>query len=240
VSAWLAHALAFYTVLISPWWGRYALRRALRQMRANVPRFRMRWYRLILVEQAIIIAVVVAIWRLGDVPAARLGLVLPKSWSFTLAMLVGVCVGLIIPSFLLRAKAQKLRETPWVKLFVPETRRERAGYAAVSIGAGVSEELWIRGFLIYYLSVLLPPLNLIAIAALTSVVFGLLHFYQGVQGIIATAVLGGLFASFYLTTGSLVLPVVLHAIFDLRLLLMFPLRAERAGAVQSTPDDSQP
>jgi membrane protease YdiL (CAAX protease family) len=223
MNTWLAHALVVYTLAVSPWWGHYALQRALRQMNAAVPGFRTRWYRLILTEQAVMIAVVAAIWQLGAIPAARLGLVPPASWSITLGVLTALCAGLIIPTVLLRSRAQKLRETPWIKLFVPQTRSERRLYAAISIGAGVSEELWIRGFLIYYLIFHLPQLNLIGSAALASIVFGLLHFYQGVQGIIGTAILGGLFASLYLMTGSLLPPILLHAIVDLRLLLLFPL-----------------
>jgi membrane protease YdiL (CAAX protease family) len=223
MGAWLAHALVFYTVLVSPWWGQYALRKALRELEARLPGFRLRWYRLILTEQVVIISTVIAIWQLGSVPAARLGLVAPASWSFTLGLMVAVSIGLIAPGLMLRRQAQKLRATPWVNLFVPESSLERRWYAAVSTGAGISEELWIRGFLIYYLSRYLPQLSVLEDAILTSIAFGLLHFYQGWKNIIATGILGGLLASLYLTTGSLVAPIVVHALLDLRLLLMFPL-----------------
>jgi membrane protease YdiL (CAAX protease family) len=223
MGAWLAHALVFYTVLVSPWWGQYALRKALRELESRLPGFRVRWYRLILTEQVVIISTVIAIWKLGNVPAARLGLVPPTSWPFTLGLMLAIGSGLIASGLLLRRQAQKLRAAPWVNLFVPESRRERRWYAAVSTGAGISEELWIRGFLIYYLSQYLPQLSVLEDALLTSIAFGLLHFYQGWKNIIVTGILGGLLATLYLSTGSLVLPMIVHALLDLRLLLMFPL-----------------
>jgi membrane protease YdiL (CAAX protease family) len=60
-------------------------------------------------------------------------------------------------------------------------------------------------------------------------VFGLAHAYQGVTGVVTTGVLGGVLAALYLGTGSLLLPVVLHALIDLRFLLV-PARVLPAGS----------
>jgi membrane protease YdiL (CAAX protease family) len=62
-----------------------------------------------------------------------------------------------------------------------------------------------------------PEWVLVAVAA---VAFGLAHAYQGVGGIVLTGVLGGVLAALYLSTGSLLLPVLLHAVIDLRFLLV--------------------
>jgi membrane protease YdiL (CAAX protease family) len=53
-----------------------------------------------------------------------------------------------------------------------------------------------------------------------AVAFGLAHAYQGLTGILTTGVLGGVLAGVYLSTGSLLLPVLLHAAIDLRFLLV--------------------
>ena len=53
-----------------------------------------------------------------------------------------------------------------------------------------------------------------------AVAFGLAHAYQGGVGILTTGVLGGIMAALYLETGSLLLPVLLHAVIDLRFLLV--------------------
>ena len=57
-----------------------------------------------------------------------------------------------------------------------------------------------------------------------AVAFGLAHAYQGRAGILLTGLLGGVMAALYLGTGSLLLPVLLHAAIDLRFLLV-PTRA---------------
>jgi membrane protease YdiL (CAAX protease family) len=54
----------------------------------------------------------------------------------------------------------------------------------------------------------------------TAIVFGWAHLYQGLTGVLATGALGGLLAILYAATGSLLLPVLLHALLDLRVLLM--------------------
>ena len=71
----------------------------------------------------------------------------------------------------------------------------------------------------------LPTGILVLIAA---VAFGLAHAYQGLAGIVTTGVLGGVMAAVYLQTGSLLLPVLLHAVIDLRFLLV-PARVLPAG-----------
>jgi membrane protease YdiL (CAAX protease family) len=62
------------------------------------------------------------------------------------------------------------------------------------------------------------------------VAFGVAHAYQGRAGIVGTGLLGGGMAAMYLQTGSLLLPVVLHALIDLRFLLV------PAGALPAVRD----
>jgi membrane protease YdiL (CAAX protease family) len=50
--------------------------------------------------------------------------------------------------------------------------------------------------------------------------FGVAHANQGRAGVALTGVLGGVMAALYLQTGSLLLPVLLHAAIDLRFLLV--------------------
>jgi uncharacterized protein len=71
----------------------------------------------------------------------------------------------------------------------------------------------------------LPDGVLVVVAG---VAFGLAHAYQGVAGVVTTGLLGGVMAALYLSTGSLLLPVLLHAAIDLRFLLV-PARVLPAG-----------
>ena len=68
--------------------------------------------------------------------------------------------------------------------------------------------------------------------AASSVLFGMAHSYQGVSGMIATALVGAAFGWVYLETGSLLLPVLLHAALDISSMTSawLVLRARRAPA----------
>ena len=81
----------------------------------------------------------------------------------------------------------------------------------VSATAGIVEETIWRGFMFWYLGHVMP---LWAAAIVTSVVFGFGHIYQGVANVPKVALVGGVFAGLYLLTGSVWLPIVLHAVFD--------------------------
>ncbi len=103
---------------------------------------------------------------------------------------------------------------------LPVTQEERAWFALVSVTAGICEEVLYRGFLIRYLSDGPWHVGLWIALAVASVAFGLGHGYQGLSGIIGTTVLGAVIAVIFLATGSLWLPMALHAIIDLRMLLL--------------------
>ena len=49
---------------------------------------------------------------------------------------------------------------------------------------------------------------------LSSVIFGLMHAYQGLAGVIRTAAIGLLLAGFFVASGSLLLSIILHVIID--------------------------
>jgi membrane protease YdiL (CAAX protease family) len=51
----------------------------------------------------------------------------------------------------------------------------------------------------------------------------MLHLYQGPLGILFAALLGVVFAALYVLTGSIAAPIVLHALVDLRTLVLIPV-----------------
>ena len=63
------------------------------------------------------------------------------------------------------------------------------------------------------------PLAFIVATAL----FGLLHLYQKAVGVLFATVLGVLFAYLYLVSGNILVPIVVHALIDLRSLVLLPL-----------------
>ena len=113
---------------------------------------------------------------------------------------------------------------------LPRTAGERRLFTVVGVTAGVCEEWLYRGFFLAVVAAVaggLPDAVLVAVAA---VAFGLAHAYQGPAGVVTTGVLGGVMAALYLSTGSLLLPVLLHAAIDLRFLLVPARVLPAAGA----------
>ncbi len=220
----LMHLLAAYAVLAAPWLGQIWYQRARKRIAAGVPDAKVRLYRSLVAEQIITAGVVLALWRSGRVSATSLGLVAPRSWGWTMAALFVIVGALAWSSFRLRPKAEGIRKRlqDGIGALLPDSRQDRLWWGAVSVGAGVSEELVFRGFLLYYFSAFVPQMNTPERVLLISLFFGLAHIYQGWRGVVSAGILGLVFAGFYVMTGSLLLPIVIHAVVDYRVLLIFP------------------
>jgi hypothetical protein len=121
-----------------------------------------------------------------------------------------------------------------VVFLLPHTQQERRMFIAVSVTAGVCEEVIFRGYLIAYIMAVLGTPFWVA-ALLSSVVFGFAHAYQGPRGIPRTAAVGGLFALLYGLTGSLWAPMVVHAVMDIT-----SGRIAHAATYQNAPDSASP
>ena len=55
------------------------------------------------------------------------------------------------------------------------------------------------------------------------VIFGVLHAYQGIAGIVGTMLIGAVFMALYLVSQNILVPIVVHALFDLRSLVLIPM-----------------
>jgi membrane protease YdiL (CAAX protease family) len=148
---------------------------------------------------------------------------LPGS-GFVIGFMGAALVALFLPIFLMmrsettRARIAKSLEK--LNFILPRTAEERRWFVLVAITAGVCEEILYRGFLIHYFRELPVSIGLIGALILSSCVFGFAHLYQGVVGIVQTTVLGAIFGLIFIVTGSLLLPMILHALIDLRILLI--------------------
>lgn len=104
-------------------------------------------------------------------------------------------------------------ESPLLRELLPRTAEEKGAFAGLSLVAGVGEEVAFRG---YAIPLLAPVLNGAWPAAFfTSLVFGLLHAYQGPLGMIRTAVFGLVLAASFVITGSLWPAIATHVAVDL-------------------------
>ncbi|MBV9007678.1 MAG: CPBP family intramembrane metalloprotease [Verrucomicrobia bacterium] len=108
---------------------------------------------------------------------------------------------------------EKLRET-FAKLVVilPHTRTELYWFFALSLTAGFCEEFIFRGYLIWALQ---PWASWWGAAAIAMIVFALGHSYQGVSGIVRTAILGAVMTLVFAISNSLWPAILLHALIDI-------------------------
>ena len=108
---------------------------------------------------------------------------------------------------------------------MPRTARGRWWWGGLALSAGVTEEIVYRGLAILALAIVFPQASSTAIVITAAALFGIAHLYQGWVGVLMTGAVGFVLGNLYLSTSSLVIPMVLHVLVDLRLLIMRP-RAE--------------
>lgn len=152
-------------------------------------------------------------------PIAEIGLRLPRGilgWAVTAA-------GLALTLWLLRlqdrgtkserGRASIRRQLAHIAWFMPRERREFAAFSMLSLTAGVCEEILFRGHLMaFFDSLTWPVLGTLAAVVL----FAIGHAYQGPGGVVRVAVIGMVMALVYRGSGSLIAPIVMHALIDWR------------------------
>lgn len=149
-------------------------------------------------------------------------------------LLSAVIAFIVLTAFAVRATRHG-EEVPTVgdiHALLPRNRAELPLGAALSINAGIVEELLFRFALP---AALFGATGSSVVAVVGSVLlFGLLHAYQGVGGVVATSIVGGLLMLLFIGTGSIVAAIVVHALFDLRSLVLIPVLVYRVHRVPGT------
>ncbi len=157
-------------------------------------------------------------------------------------LLFGIAVG-TAGVVIARLRSNRRRVAPaasparwWSKLMpdfsalIPASTHERLLWAAVAVSAGVCEEIVFRGWLLATLhgGLHLDGTALIVIAA---ALFGLAHSYQGPAGVLLTGLVGAVFCGLYVATGSLLAPILLHVLIDLRFAVMPGQRSQKTETI---------
>ncbi len=140
--------------------------------------------------------------RFGEavVAVALLGVTLYLGWS-----LYSVARNPVVR----KQTAEAMQPLAWM---LPADRREAIWFVGpVSLTAGICEELLYRGYLMQWLEGFMPVWGAML---LSSMIFGLMHAYQGLGGILRTAGLGLVMAGLFVLTGSLLWPILLHVVID--------------------------
>ncbi len=194
------------------WW---AYQRFLERLKREGGAALLREYQYGLIWLLLLGLAVGALWLGAGRDWPALGLAWGSASGFALGITVGALAALILrPLVVARSPkaAESLRKSfGRLEVFLPGTAQQLRWSLLLSVFAGVFEELAYRGYLMAYFGNWLGPWG--ALAA-SSVLFGLAHTYQGLSGVLATGLVGALFGWVYLETGSLLLPMLLHAALD--------------------------
>jgi membrane protease YdiL (CAAX protease family) len=129
----------------------------------------------------------------------------------------GVVLGLVLRRFR-KPSTKKRKPVTDVAALLPLSAVERRWFALLCLGAGVGEELIFRGFGLRFLNSL--GLSGLALLGVGAVLFGLAHSYQGIVGVLLTGVIGLVLGVVYVDSGSLLWAMLVHFLFDLRILLI--------------------
>ncbi|TQS25206.1 CPBP family intramembrane glutamic endopeptidase [Microbispora sp. KK1-11] len=220
----LTVALTAYLAFAAPWLGKRQYDRLARR-RDHDPRALVHAYRLWIAEEWVWLAVTALILVLSPgLGPADLGFAMPGNLGQVAPAVVGMTSAIVIGTVVLHRLARSGRAIPGqaaVAELMPRTSAERWHGLAMAVTAGVCEEIVYRGLLIAF-GVGVLGLSTTAAAALALVVFVAGHFYQGWKGMVVVALLGFWLTIVYVSTGSLLLPILAHILIDVRGLVFMP------------------
>jgi membrane protease YdiL (CAAX protease family) len=177
-------------------------------------------------------AVLLASWQYVPLAATDALTWPPLAWvkqlfsgSFGAGFAIGASIVfvalLVVPVFLLRRQIAEIPTVGDIGSLLPRARGELKYGLGLSLNAGLVEELLFR--------LGMPALlfgitgNGVVAFALAAVLFGLLHLYQKVWGVIGATLLGLALTVLFLLTGSIWVVIIVHAFIDLRSLVLVPL-----------------
>ena len=212
------HLLAAVLLIAFPLHARWSWARFRRAVATGGPGARRREYVRGMARQWTVTGIVLLGWFLAGRSPASLGFQLPLD-AGSLAGLAITGLGLAFLAGQWRAVRRLERselveyagETLGVAELLPRTDEEARAFAALSLTAGICEEILYRGFLIAWVGVWTGPWTSALLAGLA---FGVAHAYQGRSGVIKTGVIGILAGFLYVGTASLLWPMILHAAID--------------------------
>jgi uncharacterized protein len=222
VAAGLASALALLLVVVQPFAGRTRYRRLVARLAAD-PTARLAHYRNGIIGQWTVVGLVVAIGLVAGRGAASIGLQHPgDAWDGWWPVLQ-VALLLVVSTIVMRRPSMRAplrRQASGFLALLPSTTQERQTFAGLALTAGTCEEIVYRGFLMAYLSWLLPGVSSGWIVVLAAVAFGVAHAYQGFRGIVLTGIVGATLGALVVASGSLLPAIAVHALVDLRILAL--------------------
>ncbi|QRK04314.1 CPBP family intramembrane metalloprotease [Archangium violaceum] len=216
----LDHLMAVGLVVAFPLYGSWSQRVLVRATAEGRPDARMRDYLLTMLTLWSLVLLTLLLWGSANRPGSLLGLVfsggtgaLVGAGATVLALLLLLSQWHVINRLDDAGRAQLAAQMGSVSTLLPQTSREYRTFQALSVTAGICEEVLYRGFLLWYAAVFFGVWPAVI---LTGLVFGLAHLYQGAAGVVKSTAVGLLLGALYATTESLLWPILIHIAIDLQ------------------------
>lgn len=147
-----------------------------------------------------------------------------------LGMVLGFSIGMLIFIAITKRRLAKMVMPVIgdIEPLIPRNTAEMLAALPLCLNAGFSEELFFRLTLPLLLTTVTGS---VAISwGVATLVFGLIHWYQGWTGVLATTLMGGVLTVVYLKTGSIASAMLMHAFSDVIALIFRPMIAARYAA----------
>ncbi len=152
--------------------------------------------------------------------------------SFAKGLLIGIAIAFFVGLVASVVFSKHEGEVPTIgdiHALLPRNRAEIKYGVGLSINAGIVEELLFR--LALPTAIFAISGNALVAVIASILIFGAMHAYQGIGGIIGTTIFGALMMFIFLTTGTILWPILLHAVFDLRSLVLIPIAVYKVHKV---------
>jgi CAAX protease family protein len=215
-----ALVLLFLAIFV-PWRGAARMKRLLNKPGMTASD-RLSLYRSTILFQWLLVVIVFLQCGARTVALEELGVAAGDPWQivWTSALVTGLlCLNQVFGLRKIAALPEGKRGSLFAitERIMPRSRKEMIVYAALACTAGISEEFLYRGFVFmafFRMFVNYGPANIPA-AIFSSAWFSLAHLYQGRRGLITTFVVGMIFVSLRIWTGSLIPAILAHVGIDL-------------------------
>jgi membrane protease YdiL (CAAX protease family) len=213
------HLLFAVIAFVHPIVGYISWQRLMRRIAAGETVNRPQLYSMTMAGHWTLFAVTLVLWVGAGRGWTELGFGLTRDAWFAAGVLLAV-LAVILLVFQLRYVRKMPRDELLeardglgsVAILIPRNGNELGRFYGLSVTAGIVEETLWRGFMIWYLAHVMP----IWLAGLVSALaFGIAHLYQGAANLPRISMVGVVFAALYLMTGSLWVPMVVHALVDI-------------------------
>ena len=215
----LDHAFVFFIAIVYPIVAFVSFRRLLKRVAAGESVNPGELYRNTIITHWTLFVVCMAIWAFAERPWPAMGFGLQLDLWFaagTALTILGVVVLVLQLRHVDKAPQEEIdryRERfGSLSIILPRNGNELARFYGLSVTAGIVEEVLWRGFLIWYLNQFMP---LWAAALISAIGFGLAHAYQGMANMPQLIMVGLVFSALFLISGSVWLPIILHAAVDI-------------------------